>query len=56
VNDPDLAGKDYNGDGYTNIEKYLDGIDPTKKIDWKDLKNNVNPLMPAVATAASEPK
>jgi hypothetical protein len=44
VNDPDLAGKDSNGDGYTNIEKYLDGLDPTRKVDWKDLKNNVNPL------------
>jgi hypothetical protein len=53
VNDPNLAGKDCNGDGYTNIEKYLDGIDPTKKVDWKDLKNNVNPLMPAVAAAAA---
>ena len=41
VNDPDIAGKDCNGDGYTNIEKYLDGLDPTKKVDWKNLKNNV---------------
>jgi hypothetical protein len=44
VNDPALANKDATGDGYTNIEKYLDGIDPTKKTDWKDLKNNVNAL------------
>ena len=44
IHDPNLATKDCNGDGYTNIEKYLDGLDPTKKIDWKDLKNNVNPL------------
>ena len=28
----------------SNIEKYIDGIDPTKKIDWKDPKNNVNTL------------
>ncbi|MGN6371100.1 MAG: pectate lyase family protein [Phycisphaerae bacterium] len=44
VNDPDLATKDCNGDGYTNIEKYLDGLDPTKKIDWTDPKNNVDHL------------
>ena len=41
---PSLATKDCNGDGYTNIEKYLDGLDPTKKVDWKDLKNNINTL------------
>ena len=44
VNDPNLAAKDCNHDGYTNIEKYLDGLDPTKTIDWKDPKNNVNTL------------
>jgi hypothetical protein len=43
-NDPSDAAKDLNGDGYTNIEKYLNGLDPTKKIDWKDPKNNVNTL------------
>ena len=44
MNDPDVAQRDSSGDGYTNIEKYLDGIDPTKKLDWKDPKNNVNTL------------
>jgi hypothetical protein len=44
VNDPDLANKDCNGDGYTNIEKYLYGIDPFRKVDWKDRKNNTNTL------------
>jgi hypothetical protein len=44
VNDPNLAGRDLQGDGYTVIEKYLDGLDPTKKIDWSDPKSNVNPL------------
>ena len=39
-NDPSDANGDINGDGYTNIEKYINGIDPTKKVDWKDLKNN----------------
>jgi hypothetical protein len=46
LNDPNLAAKDSSGDGYTNIEKYLDGLDPAQKIDWKDLKNNVNTLSP----------
>jgi hypothetical protein len=51
--DPSDASADLNGDGYTNIEKYLDGIDPTKKVDWKDLKNNVNPLAAPTATASA---
>ena len=42
--DPTDAVKDMNGDGYTNIEKYINGLDPTKKIDWKDPKNNVSHL------------
>lgn len=32
------------GDGYTNVEKYINSIDPTKKVDWKDLNNNRDPL------------
>lgn len=43
-NDPSDANQDCNGDGYTNIEKYLNGIDPTKKVDWKDPKNNFDTL------------
>jgi hypothetical protein len=46
LNDSDLASKDSNGDGYTNIEKYLDGLDPTQKIDWTDPKNNLDHLTP----------
>jgi hypothetical protein len=42
--DPSDAIKDCNGDGYTNIEKYINGIDPTQKIDWKDPKNNFDTL------------
>ena len=41
---PSIANGDMNGDGYTNIEKYINGIDPTQKVDWKDPKNNINPL------------
>lgn len=43
-NDPSDANGDLNGDGYTNIEKYINGIDPTKKVDWKDSKNNHDTL------------
>lgn len=39
------AIKDANGDGYTNIEKFIYGLDPrAPKTDWTDLKNNVDPL------------
>lgn len=43
-NDASDAVKDCNGDGYTNIEKYINGIDPTQKIDWTDVKNNYDTL------------
>lgn len=43
-NDPTDAVKDMSGDGYTNIEKYINGIDPKKKINWKDPKNNKDTL------------
>ncbi|WP_114782413.1 polysaccharide lyase [Botryobacter ruber] len=43
-NDASDANGDLNGDGYTNIEKYINGIDPSKKVDWKDLKNNSDTL------------
>lgn len=43
-NDPSDAVKDCNGDGYTNIEKYINGIDPTKKVDWTDVRNNYDTL------------
>jgi hypothetical protein len=38
--DPTDATADCNGDGYTNIEKYLNGLDPTVRVDWSDLANN----------------
>ncbi|MDR3118961.1 MAG: polysaccharide lyase [Mediterranea sp.] len=43
-NDPSDAVKDCNGDGYTNIEKYINGIDPAQKTDWANLKNNHDTL------------
>jgi hypothetical protein len=40
-NDPSDASTDLNGDGYTNIEDFINGLDPrAKKIDWSDLRNN----------------
>ena len=39
-NDPNDANGDVNGDGYTNIEKYINGIDPKTKVDWRNLNNN----------------
>ena len=44
TNDVSLAQKDLQGDGYTVMDKYLAGLDPTKKIDWSDPKSNVNNL------------
>lgn len=41
--DSDAVG-DINGDGYTNIEMYIYNIDPSTKINWTDLKNNVDTL------------
>ena len=44
VNDPDLAQKDLQGDGYTVMDKYLNNLNPTKKIDWNDPQSNVSKL------------
>lgn len=44
VNDSELSQKDLQGDGYTVMDKYLDGLDPTKKIDWNNPNSNVNTL------------
>lgn len=38
------ANGDLNGDGYTNIEKYINGINPKKKVDWTNPKNNHDTL------------
>ncbi len=38
------ATADCNGDGYTNIEKFINGIPTDKKVDWTDLKNNYDTL------------
>jgi hypothetical protein len=42
--DPSDAAGDLNGDGYTNIEDYINGLDPrAPKTDWTELKHNVDP-------------
>ena len=43
-NDPSDANKDCTGDGYTNIEKYINGISTKHKVDWRDMKNNYDTL------------
>lgn len=42
--DPSDAVKDCNGDGYTNIEKYINGMNPKKKTDWTKPANNYDTL------------
>jgi hypothetical protein len=44
ANDPGLAQKDLQGDGYTVMDKYLAGLNPNRKIDWSDPRSNVNTL------------
>lgn len=44
-NDSSDAVKDCNGDGYTNIEKYINGLDPRTKVDWKNLRSNRDRLL-----------
>ena len=42
-NDPSDAAGDLNGYGYSNIEKFIYGLDPKgPKVNWADLKNNVD--------------
>lgn len=43
-NDPSDAKGDLNGDGYANIEDYINGVNPAIKVDWKDLANNKETL------------
>jgi hypothetical protein len=42
--DPSDANGDINGDGYTNIEKWINGIPTTIHIDWRNLANNFDTL------------
>ncbi len=44
-NDPSDANGDCTGDGYTNIEKYINGISAKVKVDWRNLANNYDTLL-----------
>jgi pectate lyase len=39
-NDPSDAAKDKDGDGYTNLEEYINGTNPNEYIDYHNPKNN----------------
>lgn len=43
--DPSDTAKDNDKDGYTNIEEYLNGTDPTEFVDYTKPENNVNTLL-----------
>ena len=43
-NDAGDAVLDCNGDGYTNIEKYINAIPTRSKVDWRKLNNNYDTL------------
>ena len=43
-NDAGDAVLDCNGDGYTNIEKYINAIPTRSKVDWRNLNNNYDTL------------
>jgi hypothetical protein len=43
-NDASDANGDCTGDGYTNIEKYINGISTKTRIDWRNLNNNYDTL------------
>jgi hypothetical protein len=36
--------QDADGDGYTNVEEYLNGTDPSEFVDYTKPENNVNKL------------
>ncbi len=44
LHDPSNASQDNDSDGYTNIEEYLNGTDPTEFVDYTKPENNVNTL------------
>ena len=44
ADDVNVTVYDCNGDGYTNIEKYINGISTKTRIDWRNLNNNYDTL------------
>jgi hypothetical protein len=45
-NDPSDGAKDGDNDGYTNVEEWLNGTDPTYYVNYRKLENNKNTLGP----------
>ena len=41
LSDSSDAVRDTDGDGYTNIEEFINGTDPNKAVDYTKLENNV---------------
>ena len=35
--------------GYSNIENYINNVDPAKQTDWTNLENNTDTLRPRYA-------
>jgi pectate lyase len=56
VEDPALSSKDLQGDGYTVMDKYLNGLDPTRKIDWSSPASNRNTLTQETFGASLNPE
>ena len=44
ANNADDHSSDKDGDGYTNVEEYLNGTDPTEFVDYTKPENNINTL------------
>jgi len=43
-NNPSDTATDNDGDGYANVEEYLNGTNPTEFVDYTKLGNNINKL------------
>lgn len=44
ANNADDSSADKDGDGYTNVEEYLNGTNPTEFVDYTKPENNINTL------------
>jgi hypothetical protein len=44
--DPSDASQDKDGDGYANIEEYINGTDPTQYVDYRNPVNDRDPRGP----------
>ena len=43
-NDPSDSAKDTDDDGYTNVEEWLNGTDPTQFVDYRKPENNIDTI------------